>query len=599
MNKFKENLKIFKNYSQELYNTLINEKDLFNTKIEKVKEQNNYIIEIDNIKCFVHSLYNIENEMDIMFKDIDNNAECLIIFGLGCGYALQYINKNFKFINKIIIIEPNLSLFKEYLKQVDIYKVVSKFKEISFIINKTKEESTLVLSEILTSDVYKQYSMIYNTSYRTIYNGYYEHINKNSIEIINNKLVNIVTNEMFKYIWPVNIIRNMKYSNQLVDDLFGKFGNIPAILVSAGPSLNKNIHLLKAVKNKAIIVAVGSSIKILNNAGINPHFNFAVDGGKSENLIFKSINSENTTLIYGDKLYYEILPRYKGKKLKMILNLDFLGKYIHDKSNIKYTQVKSGFSISNIALDVINLFGCRKVIFMGQDLCYSDKKEYADGSWKKEDLNFDKNDYIKKIDIYGNDVFTIVPYLGIKKIFENYIEKNNYINYINATEGGLGINGTTIKNFQDVLREDLIEEYPIDIIINQLTIIDNNKNSEKIINGSILIMKEEVLRLLTIIDKTIESTKEEDFNNSLNVIKDKYKVIENQLESISFYRDVVKNNLKTNFDVINMKFNSNVDKKILIKNVLNKLIETREFLHLIEALIKEYFGEIKLDIEFE
>lgn len=598
MNRFKENLQIFKEYSQQLYKTLMDEDDLYSTKIQKVEGEKNYIIETDKAKCFVHSIYNLDNEMEIMFENIDNKVECLIIFGLGYGHALDYIVKNFKFIKKIIIIEPNLNLFKEYLKYADIYGLVSKFKQISFIINKNQEQSAFTVGEILATDVFKGYSMVYNIAYRTIYDGYYEYINKYLVERINHQTVNMVTQENFKYIWPINTIRNMKYNNELVDKLFGKFNNVPAILVAAGPSLNKNIHLLKEAKNKAIIVAVGSAIKILNNAGISPDFYFAVDGTKEEIHIFDNIKTGNTTLIYGDKLYYDIIPNYKGRKLKMILNLDFLGKYIYDKTNISYVESKSGFSIANVALGVLNQFGCKKIIFMGQDLCYSDNKEYAEGSWKEEDLNFENNNFIKRKDIYGMDVFTIPPYLGMKKIFENYIKYNTDTMFINATEGGLGIEGTTIKNFQDVLTEDLSEDYNISETIDKLFLINNDENNKEVINNSMLSMKAEIKKLLFEIEKSIENIPIIASNSSFKVIKKEVEILEDKLALIQFYTDVVIISLKSNFDSIDIKFNSDSDKDTLVKNILNKLIETREFLHLLEVLIEEYFDERQLDIQF-
>ncbi|MCB2310033.1 DUF115 domain-containing protein [Clostridium tagluense] len=598
MNKFKENLQIFKEYSQELYNTLTVEDDLYNTKIQKVEGQKNYIIETDKAKCFVHSIYSLENEMDIMFKNIDNKVECLIIFGLGSGYALDYVIKNFNFIKKIIIIESNLNLFREYLKHADIYGLVSKFKQISFIINKTQEQSAYTLGEILATDVLKGYSMVYNISYRTIYAGYYEYINKYLVERINHQTVNIITQENFKYVWPVNTIRNMKYNNELVDKLFGKFNNVPAILVSAGPSLNKNIHLLKEAKNRAIIVAVGSAIKILNNAGISPDFYFAVDGGKEEKKIFDNISTENTILIYGDKLYCEILPNYKGRKLKMILNLDFLGKYIYNKANISYVESNSGFSIANVALGVLNQFGCKKIIFMGQDLCYSDNKEYAEGSWKDEDLNFENNNFIKRKDINGKDVFTISSYLGMKKIFENHIKCNPNTMFINATQGGLGIEGTIIKNFKDVLMEDLSRDYDISETIDKLILTSNDEKNKEKISNSMRLMEAEIKELLFEIEKSIDNIQKKGSSSSFKVIEKEVNMINDKVELIQFYKDVVSTSLKFNFDSIDIKFNSNSNKDILLKNVLNKLIETREFLYLVEVLIKEYFDEKQLDIEF-
>ena len=78
-----------------------------------------------------------------------------------------------------------------------------------------------------------------------------------------------------------NILCNAKYvikgykTRQFVDVIPR---NIPAIIVAAGPSLNKNILELKRLKGRAFIIAVDTAIKPLLNAGIIPDMYAVVDG---------------------------------------------------------------------------------------------------------------------------------------------------------------------------------------------------------------------------------------------------------------------------------------------------------------------------------
>ena len=75
----------------------------------------------------------------------------------------------------------------------------------------------------------------------------------------------------------------------------------------------------------------------------------------------------------------------------MILDLDYLTKYIYNKSNIEFETLRSGFSIANTALDTLIKLGFKNIIFLGQDMCYTKDKLYADGSWLEED-KIDIND---------------------------------------------------------------------------------------------------------------------------------------------------------------------------------------------------------------
>ena len=67
-------------------------------------------------------------------------------------------------------------------------------------------------------------------------------------------------------------------------------------------------------------------------------------------------------------------------------------------------------------------------------------------------------------------------FIGIKSIFERIISSNPNVNYINATEGGIGIKGTEIKTFQKVLDEDLLEKYDYDSFFDDL--FKQNKDNE-------------------------------------------------------------------------------------------------------------------------
>lgn len=600
MGQYEKNIQLFKKHSPVIYNSLIQEDNSKHLTIEKLDGGKNYILQSKNAKCFIHSIYDINREMELMFKDVNREVESIVLFGLGCGYSIEYIYNKFKHIKNIIIIEPNLSIFKDLLGIIDIYDVISTFENVSFIINRTKQEASYMLQDIITDDIYRKYAFVYNISYRTIYEGYYEYLNKIILESINHKLVNIITQENFKYIWPINTFRNLKYNTALVDNLFGRYSGVPAILVSAGPSLSKNIHLLNKVNNRAIIVAVGSAIKILNNAGIEPDFYFAVDGTPENKMIFEDIKTENTVLIYGDKLYYDILPYYKGKRLKMILNMDFINKYIYDQAQIPYIESKSGFSIANVALGILEQFGCNKVIFMGQDLCYTGNKEYAEGSWKEEDLDFNNANFIKGKDIYGNEVYTIPSYLGMKKMLEDYISNHPRPIYINATEGGLGIDGASISTFEEVLSDHLNMEYDIRKIVNDVLSLYNQEQDNKKIYEVILNMEKQISDIIEICDNLViffksNKLKKKSLKYISEQIEDHYK----KLVLNPFYKEVISTTMHSVTNSLNMKYKHCKDENIVINSELSKIIEVRELLYLINGIIGEFKGDKNLDIVFE
>ncbi|MBP2033808.1 hypothetical protein J2Z42_002515 [Clostridium algifaecis] len=599
MNFYEENLKLFKNKIPILYETVENEKSIFDVELESVNETFNYTVTKGDKKCFIHSVFDIREEMYQMFKKVDKNVTTLIIFGLGCGYALNYIKDNFKSIQNILVIEPSLEIFKIFMKNVNVYNEVRQYANVTFIVNKNAQSTSGLLFEYIKDKVSKPVSIVYNISCRTIFNDYYEHINRTVVDCISKTTINLATNVYFKKQWTYNPIKNLKQKGILIDNLFNKFKGKSAIIVSAGPSLNKNIHLLEYAQNKALIATVGTASKILESSNIKPHFRFAMDSQEGEKTIFENLKEDNSILVYSDRVYHEVAPLF-NRKIRMILDLDYITRYIYIKSNIEFKTVKSGFSIANTALDVLIKLGFKNIIFLGQDMCYTEDRLYATGSWlKKDKLDVDDGrKYIKTKDIYGNCVYTEEGFIGIKTIFENIIEYNPNINYINATEGGLGINGTKIKTFQQVLDEDLIDKYDYDAYFDDLfeKNIDND-DSDKIFN-TIINLENEIDEMIKINDARIKGLKKIDryLKKGLGINKIEQETVylnsyEENLRQIDSYNNCIKLMMDDIYKTVlnKFKYEGEDSKKAILnsKKVLELIsYELRQYLNFLKSCIK-------------
>lgn len=535
-----------------------------------------------------------------MFNGVGDNTNNLVIFGLGCGYLIDYVNNKFKSLERTVIIEPDLNLFKSMLEVIDIVDMVNKLKNVTFIINKNEIEATNIAWDRLSGGIKSGISMVYNISYRTLYNGYYEIIMERWSEYLRNTTVNMATSDYFLHLWPTNIFNNLREEAIPLYSFIDKFNDIPAILVSAGPSLNKNMHLLKEVKDKAIIVAVGSAIKILDSNNIVPHFRFAYDGDEEEKNIFNGINTENSILVFDDQIYKEILPEYKGKKVRMVVNTNNLVQYINRKINRSDFTVKSGFSIANVALNALIDIGIKKIIFMGQDLCYTEGNLYARGSWREETPDFTKEGYIKSKDIFGGDVYTIKSFLGMKNMLEQSIKLNANVEYINATEGGLPIEGTKVKTFNQVIEEDFKNKFNIEDIINNLYDNYNFINDKAELYNCILEIDQQLNKLIKINEsrlkllKKINKYKKRGFSvNKLISELNHVKKYETELEEELLYKEAISPMITQKFDSIHANFYYvGNDKEELFKSTRNiefgKTLELEKYLNLLKSLIREF-----------
>ncbi|AWI03678.1 motility associated factor glycosyltransferase family protein [Clostridium drakei] len=607
MNLYERNLRYLKYNNKLLYNSILKDESKYSSKVEVVEDKLNLLVENNGKKCFIHSLYDENREISEMFRNIESDVENLVLFGFGCGIGKEYIANNFKKLKTVIIIEPDLNLFKEELHYMDIEDLVGKLNIVTFVVNFREDQVINIIGKKVFENVYEKFNIVYNISYRTLYEGYYEKIYKGLNNFLKNVILNLGTNEHFLYDWTKNSINNRKMMALSFNSFCNKFSNIPAILVSAGASLDRNIEDLKLLKDKVIIAAAGSAIKILDSNGIIPHFRFAIDGTEEEKEIFQNINTEASPLFFSDRLYDGILPEYKGKKVRMILSTDTMSNYFQSRIESNFETIISAFSISNTALDALVKLGCRKIILLGQDFCYKDNQYYANGSWSK--LNgmetvgvFHSN---KTKNILGEDVYTTIPLLGFKNVMEEYIKECTDVSFINSSSGLL-IEGAKNKKFRDVIKEDLTNDFPIDNIINSIyEEFDEEKNLQELIK--LMLNAEEQVENLTQINedrkkrlKKFHKYKEKKLGinrliNELEYIKS----YENKLEEKSFYKEYIKSELlKTKFSAIAIKYSyvgkDKVKKIDCEENILlGYTVELEKYLEFLNKLLVNNIKELK------
>lgn len=561
MDLYNKNVQFLKENLRDVHAALMSGDSLFPSTTEP-SNASNIKVSLDGKLCMLHSTYNIERETIKMLSSVDESVEGLIVFGMGLWHCKDYILNTFKELRHLIIVEPDMNVFKEVLHKTELSALVKSKVDITLIVNRSKLEAIGLICGILKmKDIFKM-DLVYNLSYRSLYTEYFEAIHQGIVAQFRAYLISYATNDRFLYQWVRNIMSNHRKKAIPVTKLIQKFEGMPIIIVSAGPSLNYNMHYLREVRNNAVIMAVGSAIKILDSNGIVPHFRVAFDPGENEGKIFENITTDNSILIFSDMLYHEILERYEGETIRMALDTGSLDMYIFKELYDELFLIKSGFSVANVALDLALKLGSNKVIFMGQDLSYTEGSLYAKGSWKEEEsIDFEKDGYIKTTNAQGETVYTTRGFLGMRDLFESIIQTNPGIDYINATEKGLNIAGTQNKPFEKVLEEDLSQNKDIDNLVNNLIL--ENEIDESIWNQKLekLNLNEIVEELSAInahrIKKLIKLKKQAERGTSTNKLNRDLNEIEayaaKQFDSLEFYRVVVQHALRVKFHALQLR----------------------------------------------
>ncbi|MEN6325464.1 MAG: 6-hydroxymethylpterin diphosphokinase MptE-like protein [Syntrophomonas sp.] len=435
------------------------------------------IVQLNKTKCYLHSLFNIEREMKKMFQDAGGEEQILVIFGLGMGHCLDYIKKTKLKYKKILVFEPYNNIIQEMLKSKDFSELLLNMHDVS--INIFKDPRQVAEALLFESLHNKNIKLIYSISYRSLFPDFFDEISRSFSSRVNSMRTSIVTMEKFLFLWTNNQIISLKQQNKNAFILNNKFKGIPAIVVSAGPSLEKQLEKLKHIGDKALIIAPGTGSRILNKRGIKAHLAMATDAQKVEVDIFKDFTMPSI-LVGSCRLDPEMYNIFPNEILRMILDDEFLVQYYFNCLDKEIGIIPDFSSVSSCAIDFLVKLGCNPIILIGQDMCYYDNKVHADE--EKNTLNKQRK-VQEAVDINGKKVLTDTAFRSMQHDMEllNYRYRGT-ATIINATEAGLGIPGVENQKFTDVISEYISKQTTsVQEIINNVLQQESEKDKTDIL----------------------------------------------------------------------------------------------------------------------
>lgn len=258
--------------------------------------------------------------------------------------------------------------------------------------------------------------------------------------------------------------------------LSGKFKGIPAIICGAGPSLDKNVEVLKKLQSRAIIFAGATSINALNAKGIVPHFGACIDPNSAQ-LTRLMINQGYTMpFFYRNRINHQALNYIDGEKIYIPRSTGFsIGNWMEEKLGLKTkeTTISEGYNVLNFATSLAYELGCNPIITVGVDLAYSRGASYA-SAINSHPLHDKKSHFrtripseevLNKKDIYGQPVHTLWKWLREGLWYGLFAEEHPDILLINATEGGIGFPHVQNMTLEEVAAKHLVQHYDIQALI--------------------------------------------------------------------------------------------------------------------------------------
>lgn len=236
--------------------------------------------------------------------------------------------------------------------------------------------------------------------------------------------------------------------------------NRAAIIVSAGPSLDKNVKELRRAKNKAFIIVVDTALKTVLNAGIEPDLAVLVDPAKDPALFAREelLRMPLCVSVFANQ---KILQMHYGKKFFATRDIEWMAE-IARKYEKDIFVMHSGGSVANNAFSVAGIMGFQKFILVGQDLAYPNGKIHSADAYENEEDIVISSRYFEVEDVYGGKVYTEANMDAYRRWFEEQIAFNPECHVIDATEGGAKIRGAELLTLRDAIDRECANVKEVD-----------------------------------------------------------------------------------------------------------------------------------------
>ncbi len=469
---------LFNKNIEALSNILLKEslKEIKSSKFELILGKDNLDINLKDTSDNTFLYENVIDELNSMLNTYNDKYllyPVLYFYGFGNGILFKALlqNKNHQ---HIVVFEKDIEIIWIMFHILDFSNELQNSRLMVLNTNKLEIQD---YNELCSSKPFFQFSRIY---FLELMSHYYERFHEDILGL-NKKLAenfkhSIVSHgndpkdalqgiEQFVYNLP-QMITHPSYK-----ELLSKRKGVSdtAIIVSTGPSLTKQLPLLKKYASKATIFCADSSYPILAKHGIKPDYVLSLERIPLTSEFFNNDFGEfDKDILFVLKSYvHPHTTKYLQKNNRNFMLVSTYASFIQYLKLDYFGYFNMGKSVANMSYLLTEYLNYKNIILIGQDLAYakdgfSHTKDYKnldkhEGHFQRDKGKFQCLAYGGNGKVESSEIWTM-----FRLIFENdinYFQKFFNITTYNCTEGGARIEGTIEKPFlwacENLLDKDL------------------------------------------------------------------------------------------------------------------------------------------------
>jgi len=407
-------------------------------------------------------------------------SACCAVLGFGIGYHCGTLLERLGTCGVVVCFEPDIGLLRAVLERVD-YSAMFSTRRFFLTTNPDDPATLSQMFQGIEAVVGLGVEIVSHPPSASRLGDSGARFGKIFSDVLKATRTHVITTLANARVSFRNALMNLDYyaASAGVETLKDACKGKPAIVVSAGPSLERNIELLAdpEVRNSVVIIAVQTVLKQMIERGIKPHFVAALDYHEISKRFYEGLTAvdvEGVRLIVEPKANPAILDAFPGEVL--CVSDELLDTLLCDELKREMGTLPMGGTVAHLCYYFARHLGCDPVIFIGQDLGFTDGQYYAAGAaihrvWSGEISSHNTLEMMewqriarmkgllrKKTDIHGRPIYSDEQMSTYLAQFESDFQKDTEkgMTIIDATEGGVRKLHTTVVTLKDAIMKFIV-----------------------------------------------------------------------------------------------------------------------------------------------
>jgi hypothetical protein len=389
----------------------------------------------------------------------DDKADCsaTIIVGSNLGYGVNHVLTGTPDSHKVMLVEPRPEMLLAFLGQTD-YRPFFKAKKFHILV----PDEDFIYEVVRNLDLQFVYGKIHLKSDIPSQQLGPEYARWSSI--IKGKLENfsleLSTLHFRQNVMVGNEINNFRkaLADGSLKSLEGKAAGVGAVILGAGPSLEKSVPELLKNRSHVLYTCGLQTVPVLQELGLKPHFCVAIDYDESLLRLFTRLDPDfvkDIPLIYSTKINPEVVKRYAGPTLPL-WTVGGMGTFVMKDHDL---VLDAGGNVSVTISRLLRWCGVSHLLMVGQDYAWINNQSHSRGhhnhSTNMKKLSFHQT--TKNMD--GEEILTTIQYMTAKRELEDDLRQSPFPIF-NLYGGGAPIEHTKAVDMDIARKEGILASAP-------------------------------------------------------------------------------------------------------------------------------------------